>query len=182
MGQGFDLVAMHHRVRHESGDVTQIGLTHGLQLQLWDVELVLDAVLDTHGHQRVEPQFDQRDLPREILGLVTHRLGDDHRDPAVDALAALGIPSRADVVADLRLDGQVRVDESGCRGGRGRCRCRDRLPVGGSATEKTSGGDDRVEQQGERPVDGLGMDLQRRSTGMGGERRRDRSLRRHGPA
>ena len=70
--QLLDLVAVLDRVLDQLLDVVEAGVTHRRQLDRRQVEVVLDAVLDPHRHQRVQTQLDQRHLPRQVLGLVTH--------------------------------------------------------------------------------------------------------------
>ncbi len=71
-------------------------------MQLWDVEFVLDAVLDTHRHQRVEAQLHERDLGGQILGCVAHGFGDDQRQTIFEGLRSFGIPLVTEGLDDLR--------------------------------------------------------------------------------
>ncbi len=87
--QLLDLVAVLDRVLDQLLDVVEVGVTHGRQLDRRQVEVVLDAVLDPHRHQRVQTQLDQRHLPRQVLGLVAHGRRDDRAQPLGDGLAGL---------------------------------------------------------------------------------------------
>ena len=86
------LVAMLHGVGDECLDIVEAGVAHCGQLDRRHVEVVLDTVLDPHRHQRVQAEFDQRHLPRQILGLVAHRTADDHTEPIVHGLTGIRRP------------------------------------------------------------------------------------------
>ena len=162
------LVPVLHREGDELGDVGEIRLPHGLQLQLRNIELVLHAVLDPHRHQRVQTQLDQRDLTRQVVRVVTHRLADDHREPLLHGLAGFRRPLIADVVDHLVLD-----DERPGRlldGRRHDSRCLRHRHHG---TGERTAGDGRLEQQ-RVPVRGIGENRQcatARVTGVHGGQR-----------
>ena len=158
-GQRLHLVAVLHGIGDELDHVLEVGVAHRLQLQLWDVELPLRTVLDAHGHQRIQTQLDQRDLTRQILGLVTHRLCDDLRQSIVDGLTGGRIPPGADLIADLRFGHKRVVDEPGLLGRHRRGGGR-RLNGG---RRRSTGDHHGVEQQPERIAFGS-MHLQRPAT------------------
>ena len=81
-----DRLAILDRVLDEFLDGIEVGIPDRLQLNRRQIEVVLDPVLDPHRHQRVQSEFDQRDLPRQILGFVAHRTADDRRQPIVHRL------------------------------------------------------------------------------------------------
>ncbi len=85
--QLLDLAAMLDRVLDQLLHVVEVGVAHGLQLDRRQVEVVLDAVLDPHRHQRVQAQLDQRHLPRQVLGFVTHGRRHDGAQSLGDGLA-----------------------------------------------------------------------------------------------
>ena len=87
--QLLDLVAVLDRVLDQLLDGVEVGVAHGRQLDGRQVEVVFDAVLDPHRHQRVQTQLDQRHLPRQVLGLVTHRRTHDRAQPLGDGLAGI---------------------------------------------------------------------------------------------
>ena len=92
--QLLDLVAVFDRVLDQLLDSEQVRIAHRRQLYGRKVEVVFDAVLDPHRHQRVKTQLDQRHLPRQVLGLVAHRTADDRREPIVHRLAGVRRPLR----------------------------------------------------------------------------------------
>jgi hypothetical protein len=123
LGQRRDLVAVLHRVGDELDHVEHVRVPQHLQLHGRDIEFVFRAVLDPHAHQRVQAQIDQRHLARQILGLVTHRLGDDRRQAILDTLSALRIPTAADgFVVVIVDDGRGLVDRRRRRGRQRRSR------------------------------------------------------------
>ena len=75
------LVAVLDRVLDDLFDVVEVGVADRLQLNRRQVEVVFDPVLDPHGHHRVQAELDQRDLPGQVLGLITHRHRDDVGQP-----------------------------------------------------------------------------------------------------
>ncbi len=81
LGELLDLVAVLDRVLDQLLDGVQVGVAHRGQLDRRQVEVVLDAVLDPHRHQRVQAELDQRHLPRQVLGLVAHGAADDRAEP-----------------------------------------------------------------------------------------------------
>ena len=174
---------MGHRELHELRHVVEVGLAHRLQLQLRDVELVLDAVLDPHRHQRVESQLDERDLPRQVLGVVTHRFADDDREPIGHGLSGIRRPLVADVVDDLVLDHDLVVGEHRRAGAVGEIHGavgETRGAVGGNGGALGGiTGDGGLEEQPEVLVL-LDMDRHRRAAGVGGQRGGDRAGRREG--
>ena len=83
------LVAVLDRVLDELLDAVEVGVADRLQLNRRQVEVVLDAVLDPHGHHRVQAELDQRHLPRQVLGLVTHRHRHDGGQPITHGLTGI---------------------------------------------------------------------------------------------
>ena len=86
------LVAVLDRVLDELLDVVEVGVAHRGQLDRRQVEVVLDTVLDPHGHQRIEAQLDQRHLPRQVLGLITHGSADDRSQSVMHRLTGIRRP------------------------------------------------------------------------------------------
>ena len=89
LGELVDLFAVLDRVLDQLLDGVQVGVPHRGQLDRRQVEVVLDAVLDAHRHQRVQPELDQRHLPRQVLRLVAHRTTDDRAQPLTDGLTGI---------------------------------------------------------------------------------------------
>ena len=89
LGQFGHLVAVLDRVDDQLLDRIQVGIAHRRQLDRRQVEVVLHPVLDPHRHQRVQAELDQRHLPREVFGLVTHRASDDQSEPVVHGLPGI---------------------------------------------------------------------------------------------
>ena len=109
--QLLDLVAVLDRVLDQLLDGVQVGVAHRGQLDRRQVEVVLDAVLDPHRHQRVQAELDQRHLPRQVLGLVAHRAADDRCQP----------------VARRSHPNPATTSQSPHRGSRPGSGCRDRI-------------------------------------------------------
>ena len=83
------LVKFRHRLAIVDGvldellDGVEVGVADRGQLDRRQIEVVLDPVLDAHRHQRIQSQFDQRNLPGEVLGLVPHGAADDRGQPVM---------------------------------------------------------------------------------------------------
>ncbi len=90
LGDLVDLVAVLDRVLDQLLHGVQVRVTYRGQLDRRQVEVVLDPVLDAHRHQRVQPELDQRHLPRQVLGLVTHCAADDRAESLTDGLTGVG--------------------------------------------------------------------------------------------
>ena len=107
-----DLVAVLDRVLDQLLDGVQVRVPDRLQLDRRQVEVVLDAVLDPHRHQRVEAELDQRHLPGQVLGLVAHRAGHDRRQSLPDRLTRIRRPL-LEAGAEVGALGQVVVQDLG---------------------------------------------------------------------
>ncbi len=83
------LVAVLDRILDELLDVVQVGVADRLQLNRRQVEVILDAVLDPHGHHRVQAELDQRHLPGQVLGFIPHRHRHDTGQPIMNGLTGI---------------------------------------------------------------------------------------------
>ena len=106
LGDLLDLVAVLDRVGDQLLDRVQVRVAHRGQLDRRQVEVVLDTVLDAHRHQRIQPELDQRHLPRKVLGLIAHRRTDDRAEPLTDGLPGVRRPLR-EAGRQARSRGQV---------------------------------------------------------------------------
>ncbi len=184
LSQFGDRLAVLDRVLDELFHGVQVCVANRGQLDRWQVEVVLDTVLDPDRHQRVQAEFDQRNLPRQVLGFVAHRAADDRRQPVVHGFTAVRRPfaqirrhpgARGQVVAQnrrrtgggigihRRMVGSTRHVHRNrlCHSGSGRHRHRKRR---GRVTATHN----RVIDQGEGLVD-TGVHLHRSATGMPGQ-------------
>ena len=154
----------------------QVGVAHRGQLDRRQVEVVLDAVLDAHRHQRIQAELDQRHLPGQVLGLVSHGGADDVAQPVGDRLAGVRAPL-GEVRAEIGAGGEVVGDERlvGLGFGFGRRRGGDLGDGSGADCGRQGGllaapGHDRVVDEGERFVD-PGVHLHAGPARMPGQRR-----------
>ena len=106
LGQFPDLVTVLDGVLDQLLHRVQVRITHGGQLDRRQVEVVLDAVLDAHGHQGIQAEFDQRHLPGQILGFVAHGTADDGAQPVGHRLTGVRGPL-GEVRPDIRSGGEV---------------------------------------------------------------------------
>ena len=112
LGEFGHLLAVLDGIDDDLLDVVQARVAHGGQLDGRQVEVVLDAVLDPHRHQRVQAQFDQRHLPGEVFRLVAHRAADDERQPVVHGLSGIRGPL-AQVRGDAGAGSQIVLENGG---------------------------------------------------------------------
>ena len=65
------------QILDEGDDVGDGRVAQRLHLQRRDGEVVLDAVLDAHAHERIQAQVDERQFAGQIFNVVAHGLRDD---------------------------------------------------------------------------------------------------------
>ena len=176
------LVAVLDRVLDQLLDRVEVRVAHGLQLDRRQVEVVLDAVLDPHRHQRVQAQLDQRHLPRAgPRARSPSRCATIVRQALPDGLAGVRRPL-GEIGAQVRTLDQAVVQDLGIglfggvsdagasvtrmrRDGRS-----DGRPPRVAPSTPTRPGHDRVVHQREGLVD-AGVHLHRRPAGVPRQRR-----------
>ena len=167
-------LAVLNRVFDELFYGVEVGVANCSQLNRWQIEVVLDAVLDPHRHQRIQSQLDQRHFPREILGLVAHRAADDRRQSVVHGLRGVRGPL-AEAATHAGAGGESVVQDVGVVGSRDLHLLSDRRAHrntggdrGGQGRRHAGPGHYRVVDQRERLVD-TSVYLHRGATGVAGQ-------------